>query len=205
VKQQFLTQRRLALFARRIAQRAAPSISMNVSSWRRLTQLSSLCLALILGLSACLDLGTTPSAQPTISINSPTDLSPTPTAPAYLVGAYVSNSTLTSSNGGLTVFVIFHHGQLPQAGGKVSLYFHFEDGGGLPGLNNQAGTRTTGADGFATFQISVRGVPADRPVSIDVKVSFTGIPDISKPDATSFSVVNVISTTPVTTPTGNGP
>lgn len=177
---------------------------MNVSSWRRLTQLSGLCLALILGLSACLDLGTTPSAQSTISINSPDNLSPTPTAPAYLVGAYVSNSTLTSSNGNLTVFVIFHHGQLPQAGGRVSLYFHFADGGGLTGLNNNVGSRTTGKDGFAVFPINVRGVPADRPVSIDVTVSFTGIPDITAKDATSFSVVNVVSATPVTTP-GNGP
>src|ERR1043166_4293883 len=102
---------------------------MKVSSWRRLSQLCVLALALTLALSACLGLDTTPSAQSTISIGSPTSLSPTPTAPAYLVGAYVNNNTFTSNSGRLIVYVIFHHGQLPQAGGQVSLYFHYENGG----------------------------------------------------------------------------
>lgn len=177
---------------------------MNHFLWRRLSQLSLLGLALALGLSACLGLSTTPSAQPTISINNtPGNLSPTPTAPPYLVGAYVSNSTLPSSSGNITVYVIFHHGQQPQAGGQVSLYFHYEGGGGIGGLNDQAGTRTTGADGFATFFIGFSGLPTDMPISIDVTVHFSGIPDIVEKDATSFSVVNL---TPSVTPSpgGNG-
>jgi hypothetical protein len=144
-------------------------------------------------LSACLGLTTTPGTQPTISINnSPVVLSPTPTAPAYLVGAFVSNNTLTSSRGSLIVYVtFFRNGPVPQpqAGGRVSLYFHYENGGGIPGLNNEAGTRTTGKDGYATFFIGFSGLPADTPISIDVTVHFSGIPDIVKKDATSFSIV----------------
>jgi hypothetical protein len=175
---------------------------MNVLSWRHLPQFSLLCLALTLGLSACLGLSTTPGAQPTIGINNPGTLSPTPTAPAYLVGAYVSNSTVTSASGSITIYVIFHHGQYPQAGGQVSLYFHFEDGGALSDLNDQAGTQTTGADGYATFQIYFNGLPLNRPISIDVTVRFTGIADIVEKDATSFSVVNLI---PTVTPTPRRP
>ncbi|HEY7346741.1 MAG TPA: hypothetical protein VH599_00385 [Ktedonobacterales bacterium] len=165
---------------------------MNLSSWRRLSQLAAFGLALLLGLSACLDLGTTPGAQATISINnSSNSLTPTPTAPPYKVGAYVSNSTLTNSSGNIIVYVIFHHGQLPQKGGKVSLYFHFENGGGITSLNNQAGTRTTGSDGFASFPISFRGLPANMPISIDVTVRFSGISTIVAKDAASFSIVNI--------------
>jgi hypothetical protein len=164
---------------------------MYFSFWRRLSKLSLLCLALTLGLSACLGLDNTPSVQPTIAINTNTDsLSPTPTAPPYLVGAYVNNNTFPSSSGKLIVFVIFHHGQLPQAGGQASLYFHFEDGGGIPELNDQAGGRTTGSDGFATFFIGFSGLPANMPISIDVTVQFHGIPSITEKDAASFSVVN---------------
>ncbi len=176
---------------------------MNQWFLRRLSRFSLLCLVLILGLSACLGLDTTPAAQPTISIsNNPGSLTPTPTAPPYLVGAYVNNSTFTSSSGTLIVYVIFHHGQLPQKGGQASLYFHFENGGGIGGLNNQAGTRTTGADGFAIFTIGFSGLPADTPISIDVTVRFHGIKDIVKKDAASFSIVRAA---PSSTPTPPNP
>lgn len=159
--------------------------------WRRVSQLSLLCLALMLGLSACLGLDNTPAAQPTIAINNnPGNLSPTPTAPPYLVGAFVNDSTFTSTSGTLIVYVIFHHGQVPQAGGQASLYFHFENGGGIPGLNDQAGGRTTGSDGFATFYIGFSGLPTNTPISIDVTVQFKGISPITEANAASFSVVN---------------
>jgi hypothetical protein len=182
----------------------APSIAMNYSFWRQRCQLSLLGLILVFGLSACVGLNLTPSVQPTVSINNnPGNLTPTPTAPAYLVGATVNNNTFTSTSGTLIVYVAFHHGQLPQAGGRVSLYFHYEGGGGIPGLNNQAGTRTTGSDGFAVFYIGFSGLPTDTPIAIDVTVHFSGIPDIVKKDAASFSVVNVTpSVTP--SPPGNG-
>jgi hypothetical protein len=177
---------------------------MNYAFWRRRYQFALLGLALTLGLSACVGLDTTPSALPTISINSnPGGLSPTPTAPPYTVGASVNNNTFTSTSGTLDVYVIFHHGQLAQAGGKVSLFFHYnEDGGGIPGLNNQAGTRTTGSDGFAVFSIGFSGLPTDTPISIDVAVRFSGANYVAK-NAAAFSVVNVTpSVTP--SPPGNG-
>jgi len=178
---------------------------MNHSSRRQLPALLTLSLALMLGLSACLGLSTTPSEQPTISINnSLPNLSPTPTAPAYLVGAYVNNNTPTSSSGNLIVYVIFHHGQLPQAGGRVSLYFHYNaDGGGISGLNREAGTQTTGADGYAIFYLGYSGLPYNIPVSIDVTVHFTGTPDIVKKNATSFSVIDLTpSANPSASPGG---
>ena len=88
------------------------------------------------------------------------------------------------------MYVIFHHGQLPQAGGKVSLYFH-DINGPVNQLNNEAGTQTTGNDGFATFYISFSGLPPNTPISIDVTVRFTGIPDIKEANAASFSTVNL--------------
>ncbi len=176
---------------------------MNHSFWRQRYQFFLLGFVLILGLSACVGLDTTPSTLPTVSINNnPGSLTPTPTAPPYLVGATVSNNTFNSTSGTLIVYVIFHHGQLPQAGGKASLYFHYEDGGGIPGLNNQAGARTTGSDGFATFYIGFSGLPTDTPISIDVTVQYAGAKFTQK-DAASFSVVkSVPSVTP--TPQGDG-
>lgn len=164
----------------------------------RLLQLTMLSLALGLGLSACLGLSTTQSGAATITINNTfTDLSPTPTAPAYLIGAYVSDSTPLSASGNITVFVIFHHGQQPQPGGQVSLYFHYQDGGSVDQLNNQAGAQTTGADGWARFFIGFSGLPTNTPIGIDVTVHFPGIQDIKEANATSFSVVSV---TPTITP-----
>jgi hypothetical protein len=167
-------------------------------SRRLLSRLAIVGLALALGLSACVGLDTTPGAQATINIKSGTShLSPTPTAPAYLVGAYVSDSTPTSTSGNLTIYVIFHHGQVPQAGGKVNLYFHYQNGGSVSQLNNQVGTQTTGSDGYAVFYVSFSNLPPNIPISIDVTVRFSGIPDIKEADAASFSVVSL---TPSVTP-----
>jgi hypothetical protein len=164
----------------------------------------ALCFFLSSGLSACLELTSSPNTQGTITINGPNPgLSPTPTAPEYLVGAYVSDSTPGSTTGRITVYVIFHHGQLPQPGAQVSLYFHFyASGRAIPQLNNQAGTRTTGNDGWASFSIGFSGLPSDVPVGIDVTVHFAGIPDISKPNATSFTPLSLIPTTAPTSGTG---
>lgn len=171
---------------------------MNQLPWRRLSPFFLLCLALLLGLTACIGLNTTPTAQPTISINqNPGSLSPTPTALTYTVGAEVSNSTIPSNKGNITVQVFFFHQGLPQAGGQASLYFHFADGGGIGQLNNQAGGRTTGSDGIALFFIGFSGLPTDTPISIDATVLFQGVNYVAK-DASSFSVVNSV---PSVTPT----
>lgn len=162
-------------------------------------------LAMLLsGLGACDVLTASPNSQGTITITDPNGgLSPTPTAPEYLVGAYVSDNTPGSTTGRITVYVIFHHGQLPQPGAKVSLYFHFYSSGrAVPQLNNQAGTRTTGNDGWASFSIGFSGLPSGTPVGIDVTVNFTGIPEISKPNATSFTPLSLIPTTSPTSGTG---
>lgn len=166
--------------------------------------LLSLSFLLAAGLSACVGLTASPNPQGTITINNPNPgLSPTPTAPEYLVGAYVSDSTPGSTTGRIMVYVIFHHGQLPQPGAQVSLYFHFYAGGrGVPQLNNQAGTRTTGNDGYASFSIGFSGLPSDVPVGIDVTVHFAGIPDITKPNATSFTPLSLVPTTSPTSGKG---
>ena len=164
----------------------------------RLLQLTILPLALALGLTACLGLSSDPASSSTITINTtPFGLSPTPTAPAFLVGAYVSDNTPTATSGNIIVYVIFHHGQQPQPGAQVSLYFHFQDGGGVPQIGNDSGTQTTGSDGWAKFYISFDSLPPNMPIGIDVTVHFAGIPDIKKENATSFSVVSL---TPTITP-----
>lgn len=163
---------------------------MKSSSWHHLFHLTVLGLALPLVVSGCLGVGSKPNGQSTIGITNPHNHSPTPTAIPYLVGAFVSDNTFTSTSGSIVVYVVFHHGQLPQSGGQVNLYFHYENGGGIAGLNNQAGTETTGPDGFASFFMNFSGLPPNRPIGIDVRVHFTGMPDIVKKDATSFSVVS---------------
>ena len=170
---------------------------MNVRPDRRLFQVMILGLALALGLSACLGLTSTPGAVSTISIGNPSGLSPTPTAPAYLVGAWVSENTPLAASGHITIFVSFHHGQAPQPGGQVSLYFHYQNGGGIDGLNNQGGGQTTDANGLATFSIGFGGLTPNIPIGIDVTVQFPGIPDVKEANATSFTVVSV---TPTITP-----
>lgn len=175
---------------------------MNVRPDRRLFQIMLLGLALALGLSACLGLTTTPGTVSTISISNPTGLSPTPTAPAYLVGAWVSENTPLSASGHITVFVSFHHGQVPQPGGQVSLYFHYQNGGGIDALNNQGGGQTTDSNGLATFNIGFGGLTPNIPIGIDVTVQFSGIPDVKEENATSFTVVSVtptITPSPITT------
>ena len=178
---------------------------MNQTFRRYVLFLLPLALFLVSGLGACDILTAAPNPQGTISITDPNSgLSPTPTAPSYLVGAYVSEDTPSSTTGRVTVYVIFHHGQLPQAGAKVSLYFHFYSSGrAVPQLNNQAGTRTTGNDGWAIFSIGFSGLPSDIPVGIDVTVNFAGIPEISKPNATSFTPLDLKPTTAPTTGSGN--
>ncbi len=165
---------------------------------RRRWSLSGWSLLLALGLSACMGVSSTPGSPSTITIQNPPNLSPTPTAVAYLVGAYVSEDTLLSTSGSLTVFVIFHHGQQPQPGGQVSLYFHYQTGEPIAQLNNQAGTQITSADGWAQFPVHFSGLRPNVPIGIDVTVSFPGIPAIKEANATSFSVVilNVASPTP---------
>ena len=177
---------------------------MNVPSNRRLLQITMLGLALALGLSACLGLTSTPGTVSTISIKgNPSGLSPTPTAPAYLVGAWVSENTPLAASGNITIFVSFHHGQLPQPGGQASLYFHYQNGGGIDSLNNQGGARTTDANGLATFFIGFGGLTPNLPIGIDVTVQFSGIPDVKEANATSFTVVSVTPTiTPSPFPTG---
>jgi hypothetical protein len=170
---------------------------MNVRPDRRLFQVMLLGLALALGLSACLGLTTTPGTVSTISIGNPSGLSPTPTAPAYLVGAWVSENTPLAASGHITVFVSFHHGQVPQPGGQVSLYFHYQNGGGIDSLNNQGGGQTTDANGLAAFNIGFGGLTPNLPIGIDVTVQFSGIPDVKEENATSFTVVSV---TPTITP-----
>jgi hypothetical protein len=176
---------------------------MNVRPDRRLFQIMLLGLALALGLSACLGLTTTPGTVSTISITNPSGLSPTPTAPAYLVGAWVSENTPLAASGHITVFVSFHHGQVPQPGGQVSLYFHYQNGGGIDALNNQGGGQTTDANGLAAFNIGFGGLTPNIPIGIDVTVQFPGIPNVSEANATSFTVVSVTPTiTPSPLPTG---
>ena len=176
---------------------------MNVRPNRRLLQVMILGLALALGLSACLGLTTTPGTVSTISIiGNPSGLSPTPTAPAYLVGAWVSENTPLAASGNITVFVTFHHGQLPQPGGQVSLYFHYQNGGGIDALNNQGGGQTTDANGLATFNIGFGGLTPNIPIGIDVTVQFPGIPNVTEANATSFTVVSV---TPTITPSPINP
>ncbi|HEY7122866.1 MAG TPA: hypothetical protein VH540_02840 [Ktedonobacterales bacterium] len=172
---------------------------------RHVLFLFPLAMLLLSGLGACDVLTASPNSQGTITITDPNSgLSPTPTAPLYLVGAYVSDSTPGMTTGRIIVYVIFHHGQLPQAGAKVSLYFHFYTSGrAVPQLNNQAGARTTGNDGWASFSIGFSGLPSDIPVGIDVTVDFPGIPEISKPNATSFTPLSLIPTTSPTSGSGN--
>ncbi len=114
--------------------------------------------------------------QATLALHTPV-LSPTPTAPPYTIGAFVSNPA-PGLNDTVTVYVIFHLGGKPQGGASVNLYFHAyaTNGGGGPidQLNSQAGGRQTADDGWAAFQVTYTALPAQVEVLVDVAVSYQG-------------------------------
>src|SRR5262249_44544972 len=70
------------------------------------------------------------SEQPTIALHTPNaDLTPTPTAPPWTIGAYASNPTPNVTDS-ITIYVIFHYstnGGTPRGvqGASVNLVFRF--------------------------------------------------------------------------------
>ncbi len=111
------------------------------------------------------------NGNPTIALHPIQNLTPTPTALPYTIGAFASNET-PNVNDSLTIYVIFHINGKPQAGGAVSLYFHYDNGQGISQLNSQAGTRQTADDGWAAFPITFTGLDSQKPVEVDISISF---------------------------------
>jgi hypothetical protein len=137
--------------------------------------LLGLTILAIVALAACsASLANDPgSAIPTIALHPIQNLTPTPTAPPYTIGAFASNET-PNVNDSITIYVIFHINGKPQGGATVSIYFSTTNGSGIAQLNNQAGAKQTGDDGWAAFPITFTGLTSQQPVIVSVTVNFNG-------------------------------
>ncbi len=136
---------------------------------------SALAVLAMLMLAACsASLATNPgSGNPTIALHPIQNLTPSPTAPPFTIGAFASNET-PNVNDSITIYVIFHINGKPQGGATVNLNFHYDNGIPIAQLNSQAGARTTGDDGWAAFPITFTGLTAQKPVIIDITITFNG-------------------------------
>lgn len=151
------------------------------------------------------------SANPTIALHTPAaNLTPTPTAPPWTIGAFASNPT-PNVNDNITIYVIFHisaNGGPPRGvqGASVNLYFRYaQGGGGVASLNSQGGGQSTTPDGWAAFPITFTGLTPQSPINVDVTVSYQG-QTYSKPGATFFTPIiptTTVSPTPSPVPTKN--
>jgi hypothetical protein len=136
---------------------------------------SGLAALALAALSACsASLANDPgSGNPTIALHPIQNLTPTPTAPPYTIGAFASNET-PNVNDSITIYVIFHlHGK-PQGGATVNLFFHYDNGAGIAQLNSQAGAKPTGDDGWAGFPITFTNLSPQQPVEVDITITFNG-------------------------------
>jgi len=144
------------------------------------------------------------SGQPTIALHTPpANLTPTPTAPPYTIGAFASNPT-PNVNDSLTIYVIFHVNDggtaRGAAGASVNLNFHIYNGTPVIQLNGLVGAQQTTPDGWAAFPITYTGLTSQQPVLVDVTVSYQG-QQILKRNAAFFTPVQV---SPTPSPTTGG-
>jgi hypothetical protein len=147
------------------------------------------------------------SAQPTIALHTPAaNLTPTPTAPPYTIGAFASNPT-PHVNDSITIYVIFHiseNGGTPRGvgGASVSLNFTFYSGAPVAQLNGQGGSQQTTQDGWAAFPLTFSGLQPQTPVIVNVTVNYQG-QTYTKQQATFFTPL-AGSATPTPKPQGGG-
>lgn len=142
---------------------------------RRYFYFSALAVLAMLILAACsASLVNDPgSGNPTIALHPIQNLTPTPTAPPFTIGAFASNET-PNINDSITVYVIFHINGKPQGGATVNLDFHYDNGVPIAQLNSQAGGKTTGDDGWAAFPLTFTNLTPQKPVEVDVTITFNG-------------------------------
>lgn len=124
-------------------------------------------MALALGLSACASF---PTANPGPSypvINAPPHSTAIPDAPPFTVAAWPSNSA-PGPREPLNIYVSFRQSGHPVRGASVSLI--------LQGANvaHAYGPFATNAAGYAGFQLGTNVGPPNRPVFIQVSVSYQG-------------------------------
>jgi hypothetical protein len=160
-------------------------------------------------LSACsASLVTDPgSGQPTIALHTiPTNLTPTPTAPAYTIGAWPSNPS-PHVNDSITIYVIFHVGGRGVGGATVSLSFYSLNTRGnvtpVAQLNNQVSAQQTTEDGWAAFPLTCTGLSSQTPILVYVSVSYQGQSYEENQAATFFTPLQG-SPTPTPSPTPAG-
>lgn len=146
------------------------------------------------------------TGQPTIALHTPAaNLTPTPTAPPWTIGAWSSNPS-PGVNDNIVIYVIFHvssNGGTPRGvqGASVNLFFHFPNGGPVAQLNSQGGAQQTTPDGWAAFPITYTGLTAQQPIQVDVTVSYKG-QNYAKAGATFFTpLIPTPTVTPSPSPT----
>ena len=136
-----------------------------------------LAAALVVFVSACTaSLVNDPSSsQPTIALHTPApNLTPTPTAPPYTIGAFSNNETPNVSDS-VTVYVIFHLAGQPVGGATVVVNFYTKrQGTPIVQLNNEITPQQTAPDGWAAFPLTFTGLSSKEAVLADITVSYNG-------------------------------
>ncbi|HEY7125135.1 MAG TPA: hypothetical protein VH540_14375 [Ktedonobacterales bacterium] len=141
------------------------------------------------------------NGNPTIALHPIQNLTPSPTAYPYTIGAFASNET-PNVNDSLTIYVIFHINGKPQGGASVSINFYYDGGAGISQLNSQVGTKQTADDGWAAFPITFTSLAPQKPVIVAITVNFNGQNYSPPQDKPAF--FTPIAPTPMASPTVGG-
>jgi hypothetical protein len=166
--------------------------------------LSVLSVALVACQATALPGGGGAATGKSLTFSTPVDVSPTPTFPAFTIGAWPSNYSPNNPDT-ITIYVICRvqdttmqtPAKPPNPGVPVTIF--------VQGAINQTFTATTGADGIATAQVAFSDPNPGVPVIVQVSAPYSGHTYVNQtfftPGATFTPTPSVSpGTTPGTTP-----
>ncbi|HLX40111.1 MAG TPA: hypothetical protein VKR42_06240 [Ktedonobacteraceae bacterium] len=143
---------------------------MNLKQYKHVLILISACLTLLVLLSACGVTPTQANVQPTVTINPAfqSQLTPVPTIPPYLCGAWSSN-TAPGSGATITIYARLVKNMQGIAGAEANAVVHFQY------QDVQLDPATSDSGGYVSFTLPLQGrQPVGVPATVDV--TFTNFP-----------------------------
>lgn len=143
---------------------------MNMKQYKHVITLIIACLALLLLLAACGVKPTPTNAQPTVTINPSfqSQLTPVPTIPPYLCGAWSSN-TAPGPGSTITIYARLVKNMQGVSRATATAVVHFQN------QDVQLQPATSDIGGYVSFNLPLEGQqPSGVPATVDV--TFTNFP-----------------------------
>jgi hypothetical protein len=143
---------------------------MSMKQYKHFIILATACLALLLLLAACGASSTQTTAQPTVTINPSfqSQLTPVPTIPPYLCGAWSSNNA-PGPGSTITIYARLVKNMHGVSGAAATAIVHFQ------GQDVQLEQAASDSGGYVSFVLPLEGrQPTGVPATVDV--TFTNFP-----------------------------